>query len=79
MSWEQENNPNAVQEAAILDTEIKQKDQPDYAYISQAIAHYGQAQVNELKSINGKLNFIVWVIIISIALQIVAAWFLLRL
>jgi ribosomal protein L37E len=42
----------------------------DLAYVTRTIGNFGQAQIDLLKSINGKLSFIVWVIIIGIILQI---------
>ena len=46
---------------------------PDYVYISKTVANFGEAQLKELKSINGKLTFIVVVIIIAIAIQILGS------
>ncbi len=42
-------------------------------YVARTIGSFGQAQIDLLRSINSKLSFMVWIIIISIILTILAS------
>lgn len=46
---------------------------PEYIYISKVIETYGEAQLKLLRSISSSLTFIVIVIIIGIAIQVLSS------
>jgi hypothetical protein len=59
--------------AAKMTDESDVKELPEYIYISKTIENFGKRQVELLESINGKLTFIVIVIIVGIAIQVLSS------